>query len=356
MSWRLPPRWRATGITASGALILAVLSASSLLILAICAGWTFYVARRWIRRRGVLPIAVAVLAAFYAANLYFGKGNGDGLTQRVVLPLGMAFYVLRLVHYLFEAFKGNLRAHDFGEYLAYHFLPGSLPLGPIHRFDEFLRGWRRRRFDHPAFVHAMQRILYGLVKVVVVGNYNLGLQLSPYVAHWRETSGPLGSYLADLHYWTLLYVVFSGYSDIAIGFGALTGVTLRENFNWPFIARNISDFWQRWHMSLSSWCRDYVYIPVLAVSRRPSLALVSSMVILGLWHSLTLHYLLWGLYHGIGLAAHRRYRTARGEPQTRGPVASRVIQVATTVLTLNFVVLSFQVTDLVETWLLAGGV
>ena len=151
-------------------------------------------------------------------------------------------------------------------------------------------------------------------------------------------------------------MVFSGYSDIAIGFGVLAGVRLRENFNWPFIARNIAEFWQRWHMSLSSWCRDYVYTPVLAASRWPSLALVSAMVILGLWHSLSLHYLLWGLYHGIGLTVHRRYRKARGgKLPPRGPVGSRAIQVVTTFMTLNFVVFSFQATELVETWLLAGG-
>lgn len=336
--------------------MLAVLSPSSLLILGVSTVWTFYVARRWIRRRAVLPVAVILLAAFYAVNLYFGEIDGDGLTQRVVLPLGLAFYVLRLVHYLFEEYKGNLRPHDFGEYLAYHFLPAALPLGPIHRFDEFLRDWRRRRFDRPEFVHAMQRILYGLVKVAVLGSYVLHYRLGLYLAHRRETWGPLGSYLSDLHSWALLYVVFSGYSDIAIGFGVLAGVRLRENFNWPFIARNISEFWQRWHMSLSSWCRDYVYTPVLAASRWPSLALVSAMVILGLWHSLSLHYLLWGLYHGIGLTVHRRYRKARGgKLRPRGPVGSRAIQVVTTFMTLNFVVFSFQATELVETWLLAGG-
>lgn len=335
--------------------MLAVLSPSSLLILGVSTVWTFYVARRWIRRRGVLPAAVLLLATFYAVNLYFGETSSDGVT-RLVLPLGLAFYVLRLVHYLFEEYKGTLRTHDFGEYLAYHFLPGALPLGPIHRFDEFLRDWRRRRFDRTEFVQAMQRILYGAVKVAVLGSYILNYKVGPYIADWRETWGPLGSYLSDLHYWTLLYVVFSGYSDIAIGFGVLVGVRLRENFNWPFIARNISEFWQRWHMSLSSWCRDYVYTPVIAVSRSPSLALVSSMVILGLWHELTLHYLMWGLYHGIGLTVHRRYRQARSEKlRPRGPVASVAIQVVTTAITLNFVVFSFQATGLVEAWLLAGG-
>lgn len=335
-----------------------MLSPSSLLILAVGTVGTFYVAQRWIRRRGVLPVAVILLTACYSASLYLGQTDGDGLTQRVVLPLGLAFYVLRLVHYLFEEYKGGtIRAHNFGEYLAYHFLPGALPLGPIHRFDEFLRDWRRRRFDRSEFVRASQRILYGLVKVVILGSYVLNYKLGPHIEDWGETWGLFGSYLSDVHFWTLLYVVFSGYSDIAIGFGVLVGVRLRENFNWPFVAQNISDFWQRWHMSLSSWCRDYVYTPVLAASRWPSLALVSSMVILGLWHALSLHYLLWGLYHGIGLAIHRRYRKARsGRFRPRGTVARGAIQVMTTLMTLNFVVFSFRATDLVETWILKGGI
>src|SRR5690606_22484260 len=98
-----------------------------------------------------------------------------------------------------------------------------------------------------------------------------------------------------------LYFKFSGYSDIAIGVSRLLGFRVMENFHYPFIAQNIGDFWKRWHISLSSWCRDYAYMPVWSRLRNGALAALASMLILGLWHELSWRYLAWGLYHGAGI-------------------------------------------------------
>lgn len=355
LSWRLPLRMQAPAIAACGALFLAVLSPVSLLLLATGSLATFWLQKRHIRQRGVLPLALALLALSYAFLLWTGQSPGDGIAQRLILPLGAAFYVLRLVHYLLESYKGNLRPHGVDEYLAYHFLPASLPLGPIHRFDDFLRDWRRRRWDAEEASAAYQRLLFGLVKVSVLGTFMLGYKLPLLLPQWLSLANPASVYFSDMVFWLRLYVMFSGFSDVAIAFGALMGLRLQENFNRPFLAANIAEFWQRWHMSLSAWCRDYVYTPVLALSRWPGLALLSSMLVLGLWHALSLHYLLWGVYHGIGMALHRRFREATVSwRQSLSPRAAAVWRVLAVLLTVHFVVFSFRTTELVEHWMRGG--
>jgi D-alanyl-lipoteichoic acid acyltransferase DltB (MBOAT superfamily) len=149
-------------------------------------------------------------------------------------------------------------------------------------------------------------------------------------------------------------VQFSGYCDIAIGLSAAMGFKVRENFDRPYLAHNISDFWRRWHMSLTSWCRDYVYVPVLALSRLPLLALAASMVALSLWHAVSLHYLIWGLYQTAGIALHRAFhaRTA-AHIEALPPWGRRGWNLAARFLTVNFIILSFPAASAVEQ--LAGG-
>ncbi|MES2919677.1 MAG: MBOAT family O-acyltransferase [Pseudomonadota bacterium] len=351
LAWRLPPRWQAPAMALCGALFLAVLSPVSLGLLAIASVATWSL-RNQLHRRGVLPAAVAAVVLLYGVHLWQGTSEGDGIAQRLVLPLGMAFYSLRLVHYLFEAQRQALRAHGLAEYLAYQLLPGPLPLGPIHRFDEFLRDWRRRRWDSEAFAAGLGRVAWGLAKVVFVAGHLLGYRWPGLAGPWLAEPGLLNTYTADLGFWLSLYVVFSGYSDMAIGFSALLGLRLRENFDRPYLAGNITDFWQRWHMSLSGWCRDYVYTPVLALWRWHGLALVSSMLVLGLWHALSLHYLLWGFYHGAGLVVHRHFRRlTRDLRQSLAGWRATAWRLVAVVLTLHFVVFSFRATQFVEDWI-----
>jgi len=164
-----------------------------------------------------------------------------------------------------------------------------------------------------------------------------------------------GVYAAAVLFWIKLYVLFSGYSDIAIGFGALLGLRLRENFDWPFLARNIGEFWQRWHVSLASWCRDYVFTPTLSFTRSHGLAVVASMLVLGLWHELSLRYLLWGAYHGVGLVLFRMFADCAGSRIGLLPAAMRhAWRVLATLLTLHFVLFSFAVTSALERILLGN--
>jgi len=348
VSWLLPQRFQPLLVAACGVGLLAVVSPGSLALLALASVGTFALHRYALLTRTVLLASITAIAGTYLMLLGMSEHSVSSLDLRVVLPLGMAFYALRLIHYLFESYQGNLRPHRLDEYLCYQFLPGTLAAGPIHRCDEFLRDLRRRRWDPPQFARGAQRVLYGLVKLVVLGNYLIGEELWPLLAQWA--GHPLaGGYLSVLLFWAKLYLLFSGYSDVAIGFGALMGFNIRENSHWPLLARNIADFWQRWHISLSSWCRDYIFTPVLSVTRKPYVAVLAAMIVLGLWHDLSLRYLLWGAYHGTGIAAFRWFDAKAGQRIEALPAAPAAVwRVFAIAITVHFVLFSFWITRALE--------
>ena len=353
LSWLLPSRWQVIGIALCGAGLLASVSALSLAVLASGTVLTFLVQRHAAANKAAIVIGIVGIVVAFMLFMAFGERVGAGIGSGVVLPMGMAFYSLRLVHYLLESYKGGLRAHTFAEYIGYQLLPSALPVGPIHRFDEFLRDLRRRRWDAALFSGGLERILHGLVKIVVIGNYLVVEKLAVALAAEMASPGITGIYFTALVFWIKLYVLFGGYSDIAIGFGALMGFRLRENFNWPMLSRNIGDFWHRWHMSLSSWCRDYVFTPALSLTRSHVLAVLASMVVLGLWHQLSLRYLIWGGYHGMGIAVYRWFDERSGNFFARLPKPLRwAWRGCATVLTLHFVIFSFAITSAIERMIL----
>jgi D-alanyl-lipoteichoic acid acyltransferase DltB (MBOAT superfamily) len=345
LSWLAPARLRLGAIALCGAILLALVSPLSLGLM-LGSGALAWIAAR---QGGVASrLAMVLIAAAYLAWLaWAGQTPGRELTPMV--PFAMAYAVLRLIHYLAETERGRLRAHDPVQYAAWLLFPPALAVGPIHRFDEFLRDLHRRRWDPVLFSEGLGRILQGLIKIVLIGNYLIGIKFGPMILT-ATTGDPFGeAWGRSLVFWLNLFAQFSGCSDVAIGFGALMGFRLRENFVRPWMARNIGDFWQRWHLSLSSWCRDYVYMPLAAWTRQPLIAVAGSMVALGLWHAVSLHYLLWGLYHAVGIAVWRSFH-ARSQPlYKRLPAPLRwAWTAAAVVLTLNFVILSFPATHAVE--------
>ena len=118
-----------------------------------------------------------------------------------------------------------------------------------------------------------------------------------------------------------------------------------ENFNFPFLARDISDFWRRWHISLSSWCRDYVYLPVFSITRIPAIAAIATMLVLGLWHELSWRYLLWGLWHGIGIAVCQQWQRTNTAVLVNSGVSGKIWAPIALFVTLNFVIFSFVITS-----------
>jgi D-alanyl-lipoteichoic acid acyltransferase DltB (MBOAT superfamily) len=156
----------------------------------------------------------------------------------------------------------------------------------------------------------------------------------------EKISAGFGVYVSMVKSGLELYLQFSGYSDIAIGFAMLLGFRIMENFNFPFLAKNISDFWQRWHISLTSWCREYVYMGTVAVTRNPALGAVASMLVMGLWHECSLRYIAWGVFQGLGIAVWQKFQDVKPRlPTIQNPAAKIVLRVLSTLLTVHWVLL-----------------
>lgn len=183
--------------------------------------------------------------------------------------------------------------------------------GPIHNFSHFLRECQRRVFSIKNVFQGMERILYGYVKIIFIGNYLLNYGLSFWITSFLKNEGMISGFLNSMNSWLILYAVFSGYTDVALGFSKIWGIKLEENFYHPLWAKNLIEFWQRWHITLSKWCKDYIYLPISAYSRSHVLAVFAAMIAIGLWHQLSLYYFLWALYQGTGLIICRVYQTSK---------------------------------------------
>ena len=343
--WLLPRSWRVPFLGAVSFIYLAAIDPRSLGVLL---GWSlafYYLAPRSAdgsRRARILGGAlvlsiIAYLAYFKYVPPLLQAFATQPLSEQVLLPLGISYFTFKLVHYAIEVGRGNIPEHPLSTFLLYIFLFPIYSAGPIERFDNFLRN-RDERLSRELVADGLTRIVYGLIKKFGIAE---GLLL-PLLG--RPSSGELIGNLDEfgvLTAWThaaLLfaysYLDFSAYSDVAIGASRLFGFRIIENFNFPFLARNINDFWQRWHMSLSGWCRTYVYMPTIGLTRNPYLAIYATMAAIGLWHQGSLPWLCWGLYHATGIViygAWSRYRRRRRWPP-RDTVPRRAVGMVLTML------------------------
>ena len=272
--------------------------------------------RGWLRG-SILPL-LGVLFLFKYFNFFAGGiasllalagFETDPLVLRLMLPMGLSYYTFKLISYAADIYQGKLKAEThLGYYLTYTLFFPQIMSGPIERPGSFLSQLRGGPgFDSDLGAEGIQRILLGLFKKMVIAN-----RLSGYVDTVFADPGNypgLAAALAAFLYSCQLYCDFSGYSDIAIGMGNLLGIRSRKNFDCPYFARNIHEFWGRWHISLSSWLKDYVYIP-LGGSRvsplRRNLNLLATFLASGLWHGDNWTFLAWGGIHGIWNMCSRR--------------------------------------------------
>ena len=269
----------------------------------------------------------------YKAHLVADLGLGP------LIPLGLSYYSFRHIHYAFEVYKQTLLKHSFSDYLEYMFFLPTILVGPINRFDDFVRDKLMLRWNLTYFSLGLERILYGLVKVVVIGNDIISIRLENLINYSYSLDRLwLATYLDVFKFSANAYFQFSGYSDIAVGLSLLFGFRIIENFNYPFLAVNISDFWRRWHISLSRWCRNYIFYPFMAKTRSILIAVISSMVVLGLWHEISYRYLLWGIVHGIAIYVWGLYQKGKLSRFMKRLHYNRVIG---NLITIHFVMVSF---------------
>ena len=219
------------------------------------------------------------------------------------LPLGISFYVFQAVSYTADIYKRKISAEKNPlNYALYAVMFPKLAAGPIVRFDELsadIDAGSRRTRSYDMFAEGAGRFCTGLAKKVLIAD-----ELSSLLSALRDVSVPsaAGYWLAAAAYMLQIYYDFSGYSDMAAGLGRIFGFRFAENFNYPFAAETISDFWRRWHISMGSWFRDYIYIP-LGGNRVSKLKWVRNIFAVwfctGLWHGADWNFILWGLYFGI---------------------------------------------------------
>jgi len=232
--------------------------------------------------------------------------------KNILLPLGISYIVLKHISYLTDIKWGIIKKQDFIFFLTYSSFFTIFTAGPIERYEKFQPQLENRgdKFEWKYLDEGFQRIIFGLFKKFVLANW-IAFFINPVLQNQNDYTFELKS-LALLGFSLQIYFDFSGYSDIAIGSSRLFGFKIMENFNFPYLKQNISQFWRSWHISLSEWIRDYIFMPLARLSTNKIwfyfFAPVISMGICGIWHGAKWGFLLWGIWHGIGLSAYQIYR------------------------------------------------
>ncbi len=227
----------------------------------------------------------------------------------ILLPVGISFYTFQTMSYSIDIYRSKYKPYeDFIDFAAYASFFPQLVAGPIVRADHFLEQIKSPlSFDERNFRLAVTFIIYGLVKKIIFAN-NMAAHVDSIFVEGVDLQNTAIVWWGTLCFGIQIYCDFSAYTDIAIGSAIFIGIKLPENFKTPYAARSPQDFWRRWHISLSTWLRDYLYIS-LGGSRkgimRLYLALMTTMVLGGLWHGASWNFVLWGFVHGIALIIHR---------------------------------------------------
>ena len=239
-------------------------------------------------------------------------------TLKLLLPVGLSFYTFQTVGYLIDVYRGKIKAeHHLGYYALFVSFFPQISSGPIGRAPDLLPQYKaEKNFDYSTAVYGLRLMLWGFFKKLVVAD-NLAYYVDMVYTDLPNKQG-FCLVLAAFFYSIQIYCDFSGYTDIARGTAKLFGINLMENFKSPYYSSSIREFWSRWHISLSTWFRDYVYIPLGGnrVSRfRNSLNLMVTFLLSGLWHGADWSFLLWGGVHGLAQVAEKRLT---GPPNANG--------------------------------------
>ena len=224
-------------------------------------------------------------------------------TLNIILPLGISFFTFEFIHYIVDVYRGSKPLTNFWHFSLFAaFFPSQIA-GPIKRFQDFnCQLHQKVDFSKEKFQQGLSLIFLGLFKKMVLSD-NLGRVVGIGFAHPAQM-GAIDAWVSAAGFTLQIFLDFSGYTDVGRGSALLLGYKLPENFNWPFLSANLNEFWRRWHISLSPWLRDYLFIP-LGGSRVSSWKVKRNLFITmslgGLWHGAAWHYVIWGIFHGTGL-------------------------------------------------------
>jgi alginate O-acetyltransferase complex protein AlgI len=357
--WGLPPRLRPTLLLLTSLIFYAAPHWPHALLIVGLAALVHWVGqalqqqrRRWLFV-AALSGCVGVLAYYKYARWLLGTLAGGAaavgaagleaslaaLEQRLAadlrVPLGISFFTFEFIHYLTDVYQGRVSAEPASptatglaagtrglrRFVLFALFFPTLLAGPIKRYQQFTsQPEAPAGGPAPDFAAGLWRILLGLSKKILVAD-----TLATVASRLQQPDQvtPFGLWLGMYAYAGQIYADFSGYSDLAIGLARLYGYRVPENFDWPYLATSLQDFWRRWHISLSSWIRDYLFIPLggSRVSRvRAAANLLGVMALCGLWHGAAWHFVLWGLWHGAGLGLGQLWRRVRPPLAAPGPL------------------------------------
>lgn len=253
---------------------------------------------------GTIIINLGMLIFFKYTNFFIGcigkiVGNNFNLID-IVMPIGISFFTFQTLSYVVDVYKGKVEANkNFVNFACYVCLFPQLIAGPIVRYSDINKELVDRKVNFDDFGTGVTRFIIGLAKKVLIANV-IGAMINE--LYDLPSMTVVAYMLIGVGYSLQIYFDFSGYSDMAIGLGRMLGFHFHENFNYPFIARSITDFWRRWHISLSSFFRDYIYIPL--GGNRVSLVkhirnILVVWILTGLWHGAGWNFIVWGIYFGV---------------------------------------------------------
>lgn len=280
----------------------------------------------WLCWLGVFQSVVLLIIFKYwnfVTGLYFGvPDKNPWYWKEAFLPLGVSFFTFEFIHYAVDRRQGKAEAGTLSEYMSFILFFPTMVAGPIKRYQDFLPKMRKPERDTLTnWRLGCTRIFTGLVKKFAIADL-----MTAFTTHLNRAD------IATAKRWVLpvwllaygfkIYFDFSGYSDIAIGSARLFGIRVPENFDWPYFRTSIADFWSHWHISLTRWLTEYVFIP-LGGSRvgiwRIYINLLVTMLVSGIWHGAGLNFLVWGVWHGLLLATHRMWTQWRGPAPANRP-------------------------------------
>lgn len=264
---------------------------------------------------GSIVVSLSVLGYFKYANFFLWNWNqmveGNFQPLDIILPVGISFYTFQSISYIVDVYRGDVRpTESWLDYLFFLSFFPALVAGPIVRADYFLPQLRDKREATVDEIYmGLWLIVVGVVKKAIIADY---------ISQYNDLifASPTGysgfeSLMGAVGYTMQIYCDFSGYSDMAIGIALIMGFRLGKNFDFPYKSRNLTQFWRQWHISLSSWLRDYLYIPLGGNRKGVVRTYVNNfltMLIGGLWHGAAWKFVFWGAMHGVGLAVHKACR------------------------------------------------
>ncbi len=257
-----------------------------------------------------IVIDIGLLGVFKYTGFFINNANylfGASIAFKgFALPLGISFYTFQILSYTIDVYRGEAGVQkSYYKFLLYVTMFPQLVAGPIVRYVDIEKQIEHRETTAKSFEYGVIRFTQGMFKKIILSNC-AGAIVTALIGGDMTNLSSFGAWLGIIMYAFQIYFDFSGYSDMAIGLGSFFGFTFKENFDYPYISKSITEFWRRWHMSLGTFFRDYVYIPLGGNRRHQLLNIFIVWFLTGFWHGASWNFILWGLYYGLWLIIEKK--------------------------------------------------